>query len=128
MRDRLETAIMEAFPDLLINGHPTERLYNNLNISVPYIEGESLLLGLRDLAVSSGSACNSESMEGSFVLRAIGRSNDLARASIRFGLGRFTTDEEVDFAIEKVYNTIKYLRENSPLYALALEKGEVKSS
>lgn len=126
MRDRLEESIRKAFPDVLLNGHPTERLYNNLNLSVPYIEGESLLLGLRDLAVSSGSACNSESMEGSYVLRAIGRPNDLARASIRFGLGRFTTEEEVDFAIEKVYNTIKHLRDNSPLYALALENGEVK--
>ncbi len=124
MRDRLEKAIREAFPDLLLNGHPEERLYNNLNVSVPYVEGESLLLGLRDLAISSGSACNSESMEGSYVLRAIGRSNDLARASIRFGLGRFTTEEEVDFAIEKVYHAIRHLRANSPLYALAVKNGE----
>lgn len=125
LRDRLQAAIFDSFPDLLLNGHPTERLYNNLNISVPYVEGESLILGLRDLAVSSGSACNSESMEGSFVLRGIGRPNDLARSSVRFGLGRFTTDEEVDFAIKKVYNTITHLRANSPLYALALEKGEI---
>ena len=118
LRDKLLTGLQKRIPDLILNGHPTERLYNNINISIPYVAGESLLAGLRELAVSSGSACNSGSHEASYVLTALGRSADLARASLRFGLGRFTTEAEVDFALEKVAGVTERLRANSPLYQM----------
>lgn len=124
LRDRLLAGLKQKIPDLILNGHPVARLYNNLNISIPYVAGESLLTGLRDLAVSSGSACNSGSQTASYVLLAIGRTVEEARASIRFGLGRFTTKEEIDFAIEKVTTTVERLRANSPLFQL--EKGRAR--
>lgn len=122
LRDRLWTKIQTQIPDAVLNGHPTERLVNNLNISIPYVAGESLIGCLRELAVSSGSACQSGSQLASYVLTAIGRSPELARATIRFGLGRFTTVEEVDIAAEKLYNLVEKLRAANPLYALEKAK------
>ena len=120
MRDFLAKSLLSAFPDLLLNGHPTERLYNNLNFSVPFVAGESLIASMRGLAVSSGSACNSDENKGSYVLQAIGRDTELAQASIRFGLGRFTTQKEVDRAIEIFTEAVETLRKSSPLYQAKL--------
>ena len=109
LRDRLWDGIRAELDDVYLNGHPTERLPGNLNVSFAYIEGESLMMGMKELAVSSGSACTSASLEPSYVLKAIGVGEDLAHTSIRFGLGRFTTEEEIDFAIKKVVSTAKKL-------------------
>ena len=97
------------------------RLPNNLNISFAYVEGESLLMGINDVAVSSGSACTSATLEPSYVLKALGVGDDLAHSSIRFGLGRFNTEEEVDYVAGKVIDVVKRLRELSPLYEMAKE-------
>src|SRR5207248_5977154 len=102
MRDRLQARIMEKLDECYLNGHPTERLPNNLNVSFAYVEGEALMMGLKEIAVSSGSACTSASLEPSYVLKAMGVGEDLAHTSLRFGLGRFNTLEEVDFVIAKV--------------------------
>jgi cysteine desulfurase len=102
LRDRLERGLRERLPDMVTHGHPTERLAGNLNAGFPGVDGERLLLTLRDVAVSSGAACTSASPEASHVLRAIGVPEELARASLRFGVGRYTTEEEIDFAIEAV--------------------------
>ena len=96
--------------EIRLNGHPTERLPGNLNLSFAYVEGEALMMAMRDVAVSSGSACTSAEPEPSHVLRAIGLDEDLARASLRFGLGRFTTEEEIDFAVEAVAEAVARLR------------------
>ena len=120
LRDYLFAALKKSIPDLILNGPEfgPRRLYNNLNISIPYVAGESMIAGLREVAISSGSACNSSSGAGSYVLQAIGRGIDHAKASLRFGLGRFTTQEEIDFAVEKVVATVERLRASSPLYQL----------
>jgi cysteine desulfurase len=97
------------------------RLPQNLNISFAYVEGESLLMGINDVAVSSGSACTSASLEPSYVLKALGAGDDLAHSSIRFGLGRWTTKEEVDYVADKLTNVVTRLRDMSPLYELAKE-------
>jgi cysteine desulfurase len=97
------------------------RLPRNLNISFAYVEGESLLMGINDVAVSSGSACTSASLEPSYVLKALGAGDDLAHSSIRFGLGRWTTEAEVDYVADKLINVVTRLREMSPLYELAKE-------
>ena len=99
MRDRLQEGIMAAMDEVFLNGHPTERLPGNLNISFAYVEGEALLMGVKEIALSSGSACTSATLEPSYVLRALGVGSDLAHSSIRFGLGRFTTDEEIEYTI-----------------------------
>ncbi|NBT58576.1 IscS subfamily cysteine desulfurase, partial [bacterium] len=99
----------------------------NLNVSFAYVEGEALMMGFKELAVSSGSACTSASLEPSYVLKAMGVGEELAHTSIRFGLGRFTTPEEIDFAVEKIVNTVKRLREMSPLYEMAKEGIDLKS-
>ena len=99
----------------------THRLPHSLNISFAYVEGESLLMGINDVAVSSGSACTSASLEPSYVLKALGAGDDLAHSSIRFGLGRWTTEEEVDYVIEKLTNVVRRLREMSPLYEMVKE-------
>ncbi|CUQ65486.1 IscS subfamily cysteine desulfurase [Candidatus Nitrospira inopinata] len=127
MRDRLQTAIMNALEESYLNGHPTERLPGNLNISFAYVEGESLLMGMKDIALSSGSACTSATLEPSYVLRALGVGTELAHSSIRFGLGRFNTDEEIDYAIKKVIEVVTRLREMSPLYEMAKEGIDLKS-
>jgi cysteine desulfurase len=121
LRDRLSHGIMEKVPDTFLNGHPEERLPGNLNLSFAYVEGEALMMGMRDVAVSSGSACTSASLEPSYVLRALGVSDELAHGSIRFGLGRFNTEEEVDYVIEQVVRTVAALRAISPQFEMARE-------
>ncbi|HEV2385813.1 MAG TPA: IscS subfamily cysteine desulfurase [Candidatus Acidoferrales bacterium] len=121
MRDRLKQAIMSRLDETYINGSLTHRLPHNLNISFAYVEGESLLMGINDIAVSSGSACTSATLEPSYVLKALGVGEDLAHTSIRFGLGRFNTEEEVDYVAGRVVDTVNRLRELSPLYDLAKE-------
>jgi cysteine desulfurase len=126
LRDRLHQAITSSLGEVFLNGHPTERLPNNLNLSFAYVEGESLLMGLENIAVSSGSACTSATLEPSYVLKALGVGSDLAHTSIRFGLGRFNTMEEVDYVGDKVITTVKRLREMSPLYEMAKEGMDLK--
>lgn len=127
LRDRLQKGISAQLDEVHLNGHPTERLPNNLNLSFAYVEGEALMMGLKEIAVSSGSACTSASLEPSYVLKAMGVGEDLAHTSIRFGLGRFTTEEEIDFTIDKVVQTVSRLREMSPLYEMAKEGIDLKS-
>jgi cysteine desulfurase len=127
LRDRMWDSIRAELDEVYLNGHPTERLPNNLNVSFAFVEGESLMMGMKELAVSSGSACTSASLEPSYVLKSIGVGEDLAHTSIRFGLGRFTTDEEIDYAIQKVVTTVKKLRDLSPLYEMVKEGVDLKS-
>lgn len=127
MRDRLQAQIMKDLDECYLNGHPTERLPHNLNISFAYVEGEALLMGVKEIALSSGSACTSATLEPSYVLRALGVGSDLAHSSIRFGLGRFTTDEEVDYTGKRMVEAVKRLREMSPLYEMAKEGIDLKS-
>jgi cysteine desulfurase len=119
LRERLKDGIFHRLNEVYLNGHPTQRLAGNMNISFAYVEGESLLMGLKEIAVSSGSACTSVTLEPSYVLRAIGVDEDLAHSSIRFGLGRFNTVEEVDYTILRVAKEVSRLRELSPLYQMA---------
>jgi len=121
LRDRLKDRILAELDEVYINGTMEHRLPHNLNISFAYVEGESLLMGINEIAVSSGSACTSATLEPSYILKALGAGDDLAHSSIRFGLGRFTTEEEVDYAAEKVIQVVKKLRELSPLYELVKE-------
>ncbi len=127
MRDRLHATITKALEDVYLNGHPTERLPHNLNVSFAYVEGESLLMGCKEIALSSGSACTSATLEPSYVLRALGVGAELAHSSIKFGLGRFTLDEEVDYAAKKIIETVTKLREMSPLYEMAKEGIDLKT-
>ncbi len=127
MRNRLETAITAGLEESYLNGHPTNRLPGNLNISFAYVEGESLLMGMKDIALSSGSACTSATLEPSYVLRALGVGVELAHSSIRFGLGRFNTEEEIDYTLKKVIEIVTKLREMSPLYEMAKEGVDLKS-
>ena len=127
LRDKLHAGISERLDEVYLNGHPTERLPGNLNISFAYVEGESLLMGISDNAVSSGSACTSATPEPSYVIRALGTEEELAHSSIRFGLGRFNTEEEVDFVADRVVKEVKRLREMSPLYEMAKEGIDLKS-
>jgi cysteine desulfurase len=127
MRDRLQTAITSKLEEVYLNGHSTQRLPNNLNLSFAYVEGESLLMGLKEIALSSGSACTSATLEPSYVLRALGVGSDLAHSSIRFGLGRFNTDEEVDYTAKRIIEVVTKLREMSPLYEMAKEGIDLKS-
>lgn len=115
LRDRFLRKV-EALEELYINGSMTARVPHNLNLSFNYVEGESLIMALKDLAVSSGSACTSASLEPSYVLRALGRNDELAHSSIRFSFGRFTTEEEIDYAASKVCEAVNKLRELSPLW------------
>jgi len=127
MRDRLQAGIMKALEEVYLNGHPTQRLPHNLNISFAYVEGESLLMGVKEIALSSGSACTSATLEPSYVLRALGVGSDLAHSSIRFGLGRFNTDEEIDYTIKRIIEIVTKLREMSPLYEMAKEGVDLKN-
>ena len=120
LRDRFEKRILAELDHVAINGHEIERLPNTTNLSFAFVEGESLIMGIPEVAVSSGSACTSASLEPSYVLRALGVGDDLAHSSIRFSFGRSTT-EEIDRAADQVIATVKRLREMSPLYDLALE-------
>ena len=119
LREKLRKTIMDGLPESYLNGHPTERLPGNANISFAYVEGEGLMMGIKDVAVSSGSACTSASLEPSYVLRALGVGDELAHSSIRFGLGRFSTEEEVDYVAKRVVKEVKRLREMSPLFEMA---------
>ncbi len=121
LRDRLKDSIFAQLDEVYINGSVTHRLPHNLNVSFAFVEGESLLMGINDIAVSSGSACTSATLEPSYVLKALGVGEDLAHTSIRFGLGRFNTEEEVDYVVSRVVETVRRLRELSPLYEMAKE-------
>jgi cysteine desulfurase len=117
LRDRLKEKIVDRLDEVYVNGSLEHRLPQNLNLSFAYVEGESLLMGLSDVAVSSGSACTTAALEPSHVLKALGISEDLAHSTIRFGLGRFNTEEEVDYVAYRVVETVKQLRELSPSYS-----------
>jgi cysteine desulfurase len=121
LRERLNKRLHDGLDEIYINGTMEHRLPHNLNISFAYVEGESLLMGINDVAVSSGSACTSASLEPSYVLKALGAGDDLAHSSIRFGLGRWSTEEEVDYVADKLTKVVTKLREMSPLYELAKE-------
>ena len=121
LRDRLSAGLHKNLDEIYVNGSMEHRLPHNLNISFAYVEGESLLMGISDVAVSSGSACTSASLEPSYVLKALGAGDDLAHSSIRFGLGRWTTEEEVDHVIDRLTTVVRRLREMSPLYEMVKE-------
>jgi cysteine desulfurase len=127
LRERLRHGLQSQVTDTFVNGSLEHRLPGNLNISFAYIEGEAMLMGLKDVAVSSGSACTSASLEPSYVLRALGVEEEMAHTSIRFGLGRFNTEEEVDHVIKMVVDKVTKLREMSPLYEMAKEGIDFKS-
>jgi cysteine desulfurase len=121
LRDYLKQRLESDLDEVFINGSMEHRLPNNLNMSFAYVEGESLLMGINDIAVSSGSACTSATLEPSYVLKALGMGDDLAHSSIRFGLGRFNTKEEVDYTADRLIEVVRKLRELSPLYEMAKE-------
>lgn len=121
LRDRLYARLTASLDELYVNGSMEHRLPGNLNISFAYVEGESLLMGINDVAVSSGSACTSASLEPSYVLKALGAGDEMAHSSIRFGLGRFNTEEEVDYVADKLVSVVRKLREMSPLYEMVKE-------
>jgi len=118
LRDRLRSGLEARLPETYINGSVEHRLPGNLNISFAYVEGESLLMALKDIAVSSSSACTSATLEPSYVLKALGVGDELAHSSIRFGLGRFNTEAEVDYIIELVVRSVERLRTLSPLWEM----------
>src|SRR5512135_2287174 len=121
LRNRLKDKLMDSLDEGNVNDNMEHHLPNNLNISFAYVEGESLLMGINDIAVSSGSACTSATLEPSYVLKALGAGDDLAHSSIRFGLGRFNTEAEVDYVAAKIIDVVQRLRELSPLYEMAKE-------
>lgn len=121
MRDRLRDKLVSGLEETHINGSMAHRLPHNLNISFSYVEGESLLMGINEIAVSSGSACTSATLEPSYVLKALGLGDDLAHSSIRFGIGRFNTDEEIDYVANKLIDVVNKLRELSPLWEMFKE-------
>jgi cysteine desulfurase len=128
LRDRLQDAILSKVNEAYLNGHPERRLPHNLNISFAYVEGESVLMGLnKEVALSSGSACTSSTLEPSYVISALGVDSELAHSSIRFGLHRFSTEEEVDFVARRTVEVVTRLREMSPLYELAKEGVDLKT-
>ncbi len=128
LRNRLRDRIMAELDEVYLNGSMEHRLPGNLNLSFAYVEGESLLMGINDVAVSSGSACTSATLEPSYVLKALGTGDELAHSSIRFGLGRFNTEAEVDYVAARVVETVKRLRELSPLYEMAKEGVDLKKA
>jgi cysteine desulfurase len=128
LRDKLQDRILSSVDETYLNGHPEKRLPHNLNISFAYVEGESVLMGLnKEVALSSGSACTSSTLEPSYVIAALGVGADLAHSSIRYGLHRFTTEEEVDYVAARTIEVVTRLREMSPLYELAKEGVDLKS-
>lgn len=126
LRDRLKAKLEAGLDEVYVNGSMEHRLPNNLNMSFAYVEGESLLMGISEVAVSSGSACTSATLQPSHVLKALGVGDELAHTSIRFGLGRFNTEEEIDYTAGRVIETVKRLRELSPLYEMAKEGVDLK--
>jgi cysteine desulfurase len=128
LRDTLQDRILSSVDETYLNGHPEKRLPHNLNISFAYVEGESVLMGLnKEVALSSGSACTSATLEPSYVIAALGVGAELAHSSIRYGLHRFTTEEEVGYVADRTIEVVKRLREMSPLYELAKEGVDLKS-
>lgn len=127
LRERLLEGIMERLPEVYLNGDLDQRIPGNVNLSFAYVEGESLMMGIKNLSVSSGSACTSSSLEPSYVLRALGVEDELAHTSLRIGLGRFTSEEEVDAAVEEIVENVLKLRELSPLWEMAEEGIDIKS-
>ncbi|KAJ0705428.1 putative sulfurtransferase [Helianthus annuus] len=127
LKDRLLNGIRARLDGVMVNGSMERRYAGNLNLSFAYVEGESLLMGLKEVAVSTGSACTSASLEPSYVLRALGVDDDMAHTSVRFGIGRFTTEEEIDKVVELTVNQVEKLREMSPLYEMAKEGIDYKS-
>ena len=127
LSDKLLREIKSKIPNVAVNGDLISRYIGNLNISFAYVEGESLLMALKNVAVSSGSACTSASLEPSYVLRAIGANDEDAHSSIRFGLGRFTTEEEIDLVVELLVKHVSKLREMSPLWEMVQEGIDLKS-
>lgn len=127
LHDKLKTMILSNVDEAYLNGHPTLRIPGNLNISFAYVEGESLMMELSDIALSSGSACTSSTLDPSHVLAALGVDDELAHSSIRFGLGRFTTEDEINYVGARVVKAIARLRELSPLYEMAKEGIDLKS-
>jgi cysteine desulfurase len=121
LRDRLEARLLRGIPNAVINGDREHRLPHLANVSFPYVEGESLIMGIKEIAVSSGSACTSASLEPSYVLKGLGLGDELAHSSIRFSMGRFTTEAEVDFAADRVIHEVTRLREMSPLWEMVQE-------
>lgn len=127
LADRFYNGITSKIPDVFLNGDIENRWPGNLNLSFAYIEGESLILAIKDLAVSSGSACTSSSLEPSYVLHALGVDDELAHTSIRFGIGKFTTTEEIDYAVDVIIKSINKLREMSPLWEMVQQGIDLKS-
>jgi cysteine desulfurase len=127
LRTRFYDQILKALPEVYLNGDLKERVPGNLNLSFAYVEGEGLMMGIKNLAVSSGSACTSASLEPSYVLRALGVSEDLAHTSLRLGFGRFTTEEEVDLAATSIIQAVQKLRSMSPLWEMAQEGIDIKN-
>lgn len=127
LRERLLNGILKNIPDVVVNGDMEHRVCTNLNVSFAYVEGESLMMALKDIAVSSGSACTSASLEPSYVLRALGRDDELAHSSIRFTFGRFTTEEEIDYTVKLLTEQVAKLREMSPLWEMHKEGVDLKS-
>jgi len=127
LQERMLKGLQSKLTDIVVNGDLEHRIPGNLNISFAYVEGESLMMGIKNLAVSSGSACTSASLEPSYVLRALGVEEDMAHTSLRIGLGRFTTEHEVDTAVEELVRHVKKLREMSPLWEMAQEGIDIKS-
>jgi cysteine desulfurase len=127
LRERLHQKITARLDEVVLNGHPEHRLCGNLNLSFSFVEGEGLMMAIKDVAVSSGSACTSASLEPSYVLRAMGLDEELAHSSIRFGLGRFNTEEEVDYVAQLMIDKVSKLREMSPLYEMHKEGIDLKS-
>jgi cysteine desulfurase len=121
LRDKLRSKLESELDEVYLNGSWEHRLPHSLNLSFAYVEGESLLMGINDVAVSSGSACTSATLEPSYVLKALGLGDDIAHSSIRFGIGRFNTEEEIDYVADKLINVVRKLRELSPLYEMAKE-------
>jgi cysteine desulfurase len=127
LRDRMYKSIMGRLSEVYLNGDLEHRIPGNLNISFAYVEGEGLMMGIKDLAVSSGSACTSASLEPSYVLRALGVGEELAHTSLRLGLGRFSSEEEVDYAVDKIVGEVERLRQMSPLWEMAQEGIDISS-
>jgi cysteine desulfurase len=126
-RERLRKHLTSSLEEVMLNGSFEHRLPGNLNVSFAFVEGEGLMMAIKDVAVSSGSACTSASLEPSYVLRAMGVGEELAHSSIRFGIGRFNTDEEIDYVGNLVVDSVKRLREMSPLYEMHKEGIDLKS-
>lgn len=127
LTDQFYEALVSRLPEVYLNGDRTQRVPGNLNISFAYVEGEGMMMAIKDLSVSSGSACTSASLEPSYVLRALGVSEDLAHTSIRFGFGRFTTKDEVDYAAQRVIEAVEKLRAMSPLWDMVQEGIDISS-